>query len=215
MISRAATAAVLVALCVALFVAGRAIAEPTAAQKKKYAKAAELLKTRQKKLYEDIHKIDRAGKDYREIQEMRKHPEFILNKYELKMEKNGKKDFHIFMERYRNDTLDTLAILDRVLGKEAYIDPLRRVFSEEKLNVSFEVDWDDIGLDEIVDELATVFKAKIDVKGKMEHGLTINFNGKMTLLAALLQIESLFDVYMEVEGDRLWFVVPDKPNKDK
>jgi hypothetical protein len=139
---------------------------------------------------------------------MRKSGEFVLNKYELKMEKEGKQDFHIFMERYRNDTLDTLVILDRIVGKRAYVDPLRAIFGD-KLDETVEVAWVDMQVEDIAAELARAFRVRIEVRGQFEHEKSISFNGRMTVLAALLQIETLFDVDLAVEGDTLWLVVPE------
>ena len=170
-----------------------------------------LLKKRQAKLYEDIRKIERAAKDWTEIQAMRKSGEFVLNKFELKMEKEGKQDFHIFMERYRNDTLDTLVILDRIVGKQAYVDPLRRVFGD-KLDETVEVAWVDMQVHDIADELSRAFKVKIEVEGQFDNEKSISFNGRMTVLAALLQLETLFDVDLRVDEDTLVLVVPEQKN---
>ena len=61
-------------------------------------------------------------------------------------------------------------------------------------------------IEDVIEEIEAAFPAKIATRGEFEMGLTISFSGKMTLLAALLQIENLFDARMEVEGDKLWFV---------
>jgi len=187
---------------IAAFAAGRALADPAPTA------IVEKLRTRQAKLMEDVDKIQRAAADWTEIQQMRATGEFVLNRWELKMEKEGRMDFHIFMERYRNDTLETLAVLDRLLGKEAYVDPLRHVFGdslEERLDIA----WNDVNLQDVVDWLGERFKAQVGIDGLPEEGLTITFRGNMTLLAAVLQIENLFGVRMRVEGKKLYYVVPD------
>ena len=194
----------------AAYVAGRSFAEekPNAPRNDALTTIA-LLQKRQKKLYEDIQKIENAAVDWADIQAQRAEGKYELNKFERKMERQGSKDFHIFMERYRNDTLDTLVILDRVLAKQAYVDPLRKVFGT-KLDVQIDVDWEEMTIDDVIDELEAAFPAKMGTKGEFQRGLTISFNGKMTLLAALLQIENLFDAEMEIEGDKLWFVALEK-----
>ncbi|MHC4939850.1 MAG: hypothetical protein ACYTHK_12840 [Planctomycetota bacterium] len=196
---------VLLACIACAFLAGRALAD----KQNDSIEIAELLRKRHTKLMEDVTKIQKAGKDFLEIQAMRATGKYVLNRYELKMEKDGRMDFHIFMERYRNDTLETLALLDKLLGKQAYIDPLRKVFGD-RLDEQVEIDWDGVNLQDIVDSLADQFNAEIDIDGFPEDGLTINFKGKMTLLAAVLQIENLFDVRMRVEGKKLWFEIPDR-----
>jgi len=204
---RAVSLVAIAALLAGAFVSGRALAGPDDRAKQEATIA--LLKKRQTKLYEDIKKIERAAKDWTEIQAMRKSGEFVLNKYELKMEKEGRQDFHIFMERFRNDTLDTLVILDRIVGKQAYIDPLRKVFGD-KLDQIVRVDWVDMQLEDIADELTGAFQVKIKIRGHFDNEKSISFDGKMTVLAALLQLETLFDVDLAVEGDTLWLVVPEE-----
>ncbi|MHC4410930.1 MAG: hypothetical protein ACYS0F_18230 [Planctomycetota bacterium] len=195
--------ALLACLAVA-FSVGRAAAQSG----KDPASVAGVLRKRHTKLMEDVTKIQQAGKDFLEIQAMRETGKYVLNRFELKMEKQGRMDFHIFMERYRNDTLETLDLLDQLLGKQAYIDPLRKVFGD-RLDEQIEVDWDGENLQDVVDGLADQFNAEIDIDGFPEEGLTIDFRGKMTLLAAVLQVENLFDVTMRIEGKKLFFVVPD------
>lgn len=195
------TLALLLVLAVA-FGAGHALAKP----ERDVGWIVKTLRTRHDKLMSDVRKIDRAGKDFVEIQEMRATGEYVLNEHELKMEKSGRKDFHIFMERYRNDTLETLALLEKLLGKEAYVDPLRKVFGD-RLDTQLEVAWEDVTLDEVAEELADRFKAKVDVDGHSDMNLMISFEGKMTLLAVILQVETLFECETRVEGDKLFFVV--------
>ena len=194
--------------CLALaFGAGRALAQSKS--KPSGVAVAEILRKRHTKLMEDVAKIEKAGKDFLEIQAMRETGKYVLNRYELKMEKEGRMDFHIFMERYRNDTMETLDLLDRLLGKQAYVDPLEKVFGE-RLDDQLEINWNDVNLQDVVDELAGQFNARVEIDGFPEEGLTISFRGKMTLLAAVLQIENLFDVRMRIEGKTLWFEVPDR-----
>jgi len=204
----ALSALLLPCLLAGAFLAGRAIA----AKNKKKPTPTEIVETltkRHAKLMEDVEKIQKAGKDWTEIQEMRATGKYVLNRYEKKMEKDGKMDFHIFMERYRNDTLETLALLDRLLGKEAYVDPLRAVFGDA-LDDRLDIDWENVNLESVAGTLSRQFDAKVEIDGLPEEGLTINFRGNMTLLAAVLQIENLFDVRIRVDGDKLYFVIPER-----
>jgi len=183
------------------FATGHALAEPAPAT------IATKLQKRHEKLMEDLARIEKAAEDWSEIQAMRATGKYVLNRWEKKMEKDGKMDFHIFLERYRNDTLETLQFLERALGKEAYVDPLRKVFGDH-LDTRLDIDWEQVDLMSVAGWLQKEFDAKVGVEGVPELGLTISFRGNMTLLAAILQIENLFDVRMRVEGDKLWFVVP-------
>ncbi len=178
------------------------------------AKAAKLLYKRQRDLFKDLEKIHRAAKDVLELRAQRESGKFILNKEERKLEKQARKDFHIFMERIRNNTLEVLAIYDRELGKQAYIDPLRKIFGKA-LYATVEVNWDEQGLDEIVDELIDGYGVKMYIKGDVDVRRTMSLSGKMTLLSILLQVENVFDAKLIYRNDTLWFVRVKREEKEK
>lgn len=177
-------------------------------------KIAKLLFTRQKDLFRDLEKIARASKDIKELRETRESGKFILNEEERKLERSARKDFHIFMERIRNNTLEVLAIYDRELGKEAYIDPLRKIFGKS-LYSTVQVNWDEQGMDEIVDELIEGYGVKMFIKGDINVGRTMSLQGNMTLLAILLQIENTFDAKLIHKNDTLWFVKIERERSTK
>lgn len=203
------------ALFIAMFVGGYTVAQDAKKNKEEPkakvipANTIKTLRDRHNRLMLDVEKIEMAAKHIVEIREMRESGLYVLNDYEIKMEKTGKKDFHIFMERYRNDTLETLTLLDKVLNKQAFVDPLTVVFGDH-LNDRVEIYWEDFDLEDVIEELETEYKVSVDIEGKFDEGHTISFEGSMTLLAALLQIENLFDVRMRVDGKKLIYVIPDR-----
>ncbi|MHC4549517.1 MAG: hypothetical protein ACYTEZ_12150 [Planctomycetota bacterium] len=166
--------------------------------------ARELLR-RQKKLFKDIEKIQRAAKDIVELREIRESGKFILNDEEKKLEKKSRMDFHIFLERCRNDTLETLRIYDRVLNKQDYVDPLRRIFGKT-LDQVVTVSWDEEAVEDIVDELAKGYNVQLNIDGDLDYRKTISLSGDMSLLAILLYIESIWDAKLVVRDGNLWFV---------
>lgn len=182
--------------------------------KTNFAKIAKLLYTRQEDLFKDLVKIERANKDIVELRKLRDSGDFVLNDEERKLEKQARKDFHIFMERIRNNTLDVLAIYDRELGKAAYIDPLHKAFGKS-LYSTVEVDWDEQDLDEIVDELIEGYGVKMYIKGDIDIRRTMSLQGNMTLLSILLQIENVFDAKLVYRNDTLWFVKVERKESAK
>jgi hypothetical protein len=191
----------IVLLAVAAFLAGRGLAgdgDGTAAE-------IRALVVRQKKLYGDLAKIEQAAKDIVEIREMRASGEFTLNDEEKKLERTARADFHIFMERYRNDTLRALAVLDRLLGKEQYVDPLRRKFGKA-FDEPVAVRWNEVALDEIVSELVAAYGVKMFVRGEIDYRKTMSLEGEISLKAILLQIENVFDARLVERDGELWFV---------
>ena len=167
---------------------------------------------RQKKLYGDLAKIEQAVKDIVEIREMRASGEFVLNDEEKKLEKQSRQDFHIFMERYRNDTLRALATLDRLLGKEQYVDPIRRKFGKA-FDDPVAVDWNEVALDEIVSELVESYGVKMFVRGEIDSRKTMSLQGEISLKAILLQIENVFDARLVERSGELWFVGVENASK--
>jgi hypothetical protein len=178
------------------------------------ATVAKKLERKQRVLFKDLKKIESASKDIVELRKLRESGEFVLNDEEKKLEKQARKDFHIFMERIRNNTLEVLAILDLELGKEAYVDPLRRVFGKS-LYKSIEVSWDEAGLDEVLDDIKEGYGVQIFIKGDVDIRRTMSLKGEMTLLAVLLQCENVFDAKVEMKDGHLWFVKVDIPEDQK
>ena len=189
-------------LLVAAFAIGHAVA------KNPPPPLADTLTKRHDVLMKDLQKIRMAAKHIVDIQETRRKG-FELSDYEAKMERDGRKDFHIFMERYRNDTLETLTIIERALGVEKFVDPLYAVFGKS-LKDRVEINWSDKNLEDVVDEFQANYKVEIEIEGDFDEGHTIEFEGQMTLLSALLQVENLFDVRMRIEGKKLIYVVPER-----
>lgn len=163
------------------------------------------LAQRQKTLYRDLAKIERAVKDMNEIGKMREEGIYVLNSEEKKLERKAKEDFQIFMERYRNDTLRQLAILDRLLGKEQYVHPLRKRFGKA-LDETVLVSWNERALDEIVEELIAGYGVQMWIKGDIDIRKTMSLEGEMSLMAILLQIENVFDARLVEDDGHLWFV---------
>lgn len=176
--------------------------------------AARTLLTKQQDLFADLEKIEKAAKDIVELREQRASGKYILNKEELALEKQARMDLHIFMERSRNNTLEVLAIYDRLLGKEAYVDPLRKLFGKA-LYQTVEVAWDEKDLEEIVDDLIEGYGVKMFIKGDIDIRRTMSLNGEMTLLAILLQIENVFDAKLTLKDGHLWFVRVNVPDAEK
>ena len=191
-------------LALAAFAAGLAGgAEDTAEEIK-------ALVVRQKTLYRDLAKIERAVNDMDEIAKMREEGIYVLNAEEKKLEKKAKEDFQIFMERYRNDTLRQLAILDRLLGKEQYVHPLRKRFGKA-LDETVLVSWNEKALDEIVEELIAGYGIQMWIKGDIDIRKTMSLEGEMSLMAILLQIENVFDARLVESEGHLWFVSIEAP----
>jgi len=182
----------------AAFLAGRGLAGGHDALLKE-------LRERQKMLFSDLDKIDKAAKDVVEIREMRESGKYVLNSEERKMEKQGRSDFHIFMERYRNDTLETLRIFDRVLQKEDYVDPLQRTFGKA-LEEIVTVNWDERELEDVIADLEAGYGVKLNVSGDIEYRKTLSLRGEMSLLSILLYIENVFDAKLVLKEGSLWFV---------
>ena len=160
---------------------------------------------RQKKLFADLDKIRQAAKDIVELREMRESGKFVLNHEEVKLEKKSRMDFHIFMERSRNDTLEVLRIFDRVLKKQDYIDPLRRRFGRA-LDEIITVNWDEEAIEDVVSEIASAYNVKLNISGDLDYRKTISLNGEMSLLSVLLYLENLWDAQLVLKGGKLWFV---------
>jgi hypothetical protein len=157
-------------------------------------------------LLKDLRKIEQAVKDVVEIRKMRESGEFVLNDEERKMERQGREDFHIFMERFRNDTLEVLAILDVAVGGEALADPLRRIYGKA-LDQPVKVDWSEEDLDMIIGEISEDYGVPIHIKGDLDRRKTFTLSGEMSLLAVLLQLENAFDGRFVAKDGQPWFVL--------
>ena len=158
---------------------------------------------RQKYLFTDLAKIERAVKGVNEIREMRATGEFVLNSYERKLEKTSRKDFHIFMERFRNDTLETLDLYDRlVTHKERSV---LEVAYGKKLGEVVEVAWRERALDEIADELIGAYGVKLFIKGNVDVNRTMSLVGAMSLTAIFEHIQNTFQVKIINDDGELWF----------
>jgi hypothetical protein len=170
----------------------------------KYPVGRELLK-RQKKLFLDLDKIRMAAKDVVELRDIRESGKYILNHEEKKLEKKSRMDFHIFMERARNDTLEVLRIYDRVLKKQDYVDPIRRKFGRA-LDEIITVNWDEEAIEDVVGEIADAYNVRLNISGDLDYRKTISLNGEMSLLAVLLYLENLWDAQLVVKDGNLWFI---------
>ncbi len=171
----------------------------------------ELVKTlahQQGLLAGDLKKIEQACKDVVEIRQMRQSGQFVLNDEEKKLERQGREDFHIFMERLRNGTLEALEILDRAVNQEDFVDPLRRIYGKA-LDGPVPVSWDEEDLDVLVGELSEAFGVQINLSGEMDRRKTLTLNGEMSLLAVLLQIENVFNGRFVVKEGNLWLELDD------
>ena len=146
------------------FVLGSALAEDEAAPSAEIVKE---LRSRQAMLVKDLEKIEQAAKDVREMRETRDAGIYTLNAEEKKLERSARMDLHIFMERARNDTLETLALLDRVLKTQDYVDPLERVFGAKALKEVVAVRWDSEDLDTVIGELSAAYRVRINIGGEI------------------------------------------------
>lgn len=157
-------------------------------------------------LLKDLAKIEQACKDVVEIRQMRESGEFVLNAEEKKLERQGREDFHIFMERFRNDTLEVLEILDHAAAQEDFVDPLRRIYGKA-LDEPVTVAWNDEDLDVLVGEISADYGVPIQISGEMDRRKTVTLSGEMSLLAVLLQLENVFDGKFVVKDGKLWLVL--------
>jgi len=153
----------------------------------------------------DLKKIEQACKDVVEIRQMRQSGQFVLNDEEKKLERQGRQDFHIFMERIRNGTLEALEVLDRAVNQEDFVDPLRRIYGKA-LDEPVTVSWEEEDLDVLIGEISEDYGVQVNLSGEMDRRKTLTLNGEMSLLAVLLQLENVFDGRFVVRKDgELWF----------
>ncbi|MCK6461733.1 MAG: hypothetical protein L6Q95_17775 [Planctomycetes bacterium] len=157
-------------------------------------------------LLQDLKKIEQAVKDVLEIRKMRESGQFVLNDEEKKLERQGREDFHVFMERFRNDALEVLAILDAAVEGKSAVDPLRRVYGKA-LEQLVTVAWNEEELDLLLGEISQTYGVPIHTSGEMDRRRTMSLNGEMSLLSVLLQIENVFDGKFVVRDGHLWLVL--------
>jgi len=188
-------------LAAGLFALGHGLARGAA----DYGAICRELVERQQKLLKDVERIEQAAGDVVEIRKMRESGEFVLNDEEKKMERQGRMDLHIFMERCRNDTLEVLEILDRALGDGVYVEPLRQYFGDH-LDEVVDVRWEEVGLEQVVEDLSEGYGVKLFVRGEIDQSKTMSLRGEMTLLSMLLYIENVFDAKLTAIDGHLWFV---------
>lgn len=159
---------------------------------------------RQEALFKDIRRIETASADILEIKKTRDAKIYTLSDEELGMERKGAMDLHIFMERFRNDTLEVLEFYERALGMRA-TDPLQAIFGKA-LDEAVTVDWQDRPLEEVIEELQRNYKCQIDVRGDLDQRLVITLYGEMSLRSILSQIEEVWNAKFVFEGGTLWLV---------
>ncbi len=162
----------------------------------------------------DLKKIEQACKDVVEIRQMRQSGQFVVNDEEKKLERQGREDFHIFMERIRNGTLEALEILDRAANKEDFVDPLRRIYGKA-LDEPVTVSWEEEDLDVLIGEISEDYGVEVYVSGELDRRKTLTLNGEMSLAAVLLQVENVFNGRFVVKDDgKLWLVLGE-PEEEK
>ena len=152
----------------------------------------------------DLKKMEKAIEDFKDFRETRESQKYVLTSEEKKLEKKARIDFHIFLERVRNNTLQVLAEYDRLLGKPRYVDPLRKIFGKT-LDEKVAVDWSDEDLEAIVDQLTDGYNVKMYVRGNIDARKMMTLKGEMSLLSILLQIENVFDARLILKNGHLWF----------
>lgn len=162
------------------------------------------LTRRQRYLFKDLAKIERAVAGMQEIREMRDAKIYSLTPEERKLERKSRQDFHIFMERFRNDTLEVLEMYDRALKKEDYVDPLRRVFGRALREV-VQVKWEEVPMEDVVSELANGYGVRMNVSGELDYRKTMTLSGDMSLQSILLYIENVWNAELVLKNGELWF----------
>jgi hypothetical protein len=187
------------AAAVVAFVVGMQLA----GGKTEYGDVAKGLVERQKKLFGDIERIEQARKDLLEVMATRKEGKFILNKEEIRLEKSSRSHLHIFMERFRNDTLETLALYDRLVANKA-LGVLEAAYGK-KLTEIVEVAWREEGLEAISDQLGEAYGVNLFIKGNVDVNRTMSLVGEMSLAAIFEHIANTFQVKVINDDGELWF----------
>jgi len=200
----------LVLLAAGAFVAGSRLA----AGAPRYEGVPEELLRRHKLLAGDLEKIRRAARDLNDIRRQIEEGFTYLNETEQEMQREGRKDFHIFMERARNDTLETLALYDRILKLRTYVDPLEKLFGE-RFDRLVQVEWRDTGIDTMLEQLSEAYGVTMVAKGDVDRMKLVSLSGEMSLESILYYIESQWDVRATVKGKEVRFEKVDLPGAPK
>lgn len=192
----------ILALLAGILVAG--VAGAAAGRADPVEVAAELAR-RHEWLHSDLERLERAASDLKYIEEVKADPDLVLVPEDKALERRGRLDLHIFLERYRNDTLEVLQLLEDVLDKRAYVDPLEKRFGKS-LHELVAVDWQDMSLDQIVGDINQVYNMQLNMDAVFDTRKTMTLQGEMSLFSILLQIENTLGAQLRVEKNgELWF----------
>lgn len=156
---------------------------------------------RQEALFTDLRRIETAARDILEIKKTRDAKELTLTDEELQMERKGASDLHIFMERFRNDTLEVLAFYEGALGRRQ-VDPLVALLGKS-LDEVVKLDWHDRSLEDVLGDLQDAYKIRIGLRGELDSQLVITLYGEMSLRSILSQIEEVWGARFVVEEGQL------------
>ena len=168
------------------------------------ATARDLLE-RQKVLYKDLNTIGQARKDILYLRKVREDGTLFITPAEEKLEKRARKDLHIFMERFRNNTLEVLDIYDRVLGKTR-ADVYERAFGKTADEI-VGVELDDVGAEEVADFLWQSYGVRVLVDPEVSRMRSMSLEGELSLRAVLQQVETSLRVKLVQDGKRFVFEV--------
>ena len=91
---------------------------------------------------------------------------------------------------------------------------LRKEYGESK-PLKDAINWDEQGIEDIVDDLIDGYGVKMYIKGNVDGRRTMNLTGEMTLMSILLQIENVFDAKLTLRDGALWFVRANIPDAEK
>ena len=188
------------AAAVLALLAGYLIASPD----DRWAKLSEDLLEKQKQLLEDLEKVENACKRIQEVRETREAGTYILSPDEKRLEAKAQQDFHIFMERSRNNTLEVLHMYEVALGVVA-ADPLRTILGKA-LDEVVQVQFREEALEDVVAQLEQGYHVEMNVRGDAYSRKLMSLEGEMSLRSILEQIELVFRVKLTVEDGKLWFV---------
>lgn len=172
---------------------------------------AEELARRHEWLHGDLQRLEQAARDLEYVAQVKADPDLVMVAEDVVLERRGRLDIHVFLERYRNDTLEVLEVLENTLEKRAYVDPLERRFGKA-LHELVAVDWNDVSLDQMVGEISDVYEIRLNMDAVFDTRKTMTLRGEMSLLSILLQIENTLGAELRVEsGGELWFRRKDEP----
>ena len=156
-------------------------------------------------LYKDLNTIGQARKDILYLRKVREDGTLFITPAEEKLEKRARKDLHIFMERFRNNTLEVLDIYDRVLGKTR-ADVYERAFGKTADEI-VGVELDDVGPEEVADFLWQSYGVRVLVDPEVSRLRSMSLEGELSLRAVLQQVETSLRVKLVQDGKRFVFEV--------